>query len=296
MSKHSAKLSGLLFLSLLGVLLPSCNIPPHAMWPVQWQHGTTALRSAKVERVVKAYQTNPPATVQEMSRLLGAAPNGRYSDHSGEYSYWESFELTKKKDIQLQNVVCCHSKGGVIISSFLRQMQTRDSNYLDNKKLKIKTQYTAMARAFKQAVSSRWHAQARHLGKELVIAPSGSKCYFLPSGCKINGWNGDTPNISQPATPIARNKLPAPDTRAAAPTTQSTSSSSGSVLGQIVAQAFVNFASNLGNNLSTPPPTVQPQNYYVPVRTMPKVRMPDYSAVDAVNKYWQNKDFGFNIN
>ncbi len=197
-----------LFLTVLAaLLLPSCQLK-HP--PIQFRTGTTSMQEANVEATCRAYQANPPTTVQEMQALLGGPPNGSYSDKKGDYAYWECFELDEDYGFGAAWAGILSQNGKIITSAIKhpKPFVERESHPMlqyGDQSLFDETLHPGMRQAQHKAWATRWGKQAAHYKREYSISPSGEYVCFVPPGKKFVRWEGEQnyvlADVNPPALP-----------------------------------------------------------------------------------------------
>ncbi len=204
--KHRHLLSACcaLLLSFAGLSLTSCSAPKPVNITVSY--GMNSLKRHQVVQTAQKFNTQRPATVQELSTILGGQPLGTHKDKKGKYCVWQAYEESSNGGHQNAFVGCLASKGDKISKMYIEYFD-RPFDHIDghgksvlvgDAELKDAAQHPGFQKALNQPFREEQLQIALARGKEVAFAPSGNKAYFLPKGSRVIDWAGDTPNVQYP--------------------------------------------------------------------------------------------------
>ncbi len=199
--KRLASLCCALLLSFAGLFLSSCATTPPT---IIVSHGTPSLMRHQVVKTVKKIKEQKPATVQQMSELLGAPPLSEYTDKKGRYCLWRSYEESKLGGTQTSRVMCLANKDGGIEKLYIHYFPRPFEDGLGKKveygdlELDDPKIHPGCDKAWKPVFQEETVKRGFAYGKEVVFSPSGFNAVFLPHGAYVKGWVNETANICYP--------------------------------------------------------------------------------------------------
>ncbi len=203
--KHVLSACCALLLSLAGLSLSSCATPPKPV-SITVSYGTPSLKRNEVIQTAQKLSPQRPATIKELSTILGGQALGTHTDKQGKYCVWQAYEESSNRGHQNAFVGCLANKSGKIskfyIEYFDRPFDHPDGPgknvFVGDKELKDANLHPGFQKALTKPFREQQIKIGFARGQEVAFSPSGQHSYFLPRGARVIGWAGETPNIQYP--------------------------------------------------------------------------------------------------